>query len=163
MRVKDRRRHEFRRFAAGVAEHHALIAGALVFVARRVDSLRDVGRLAVDQAFDRRRAPMKVLLLVADLADRVARHLDQLFAGDCGGTADFSGEHHAIGRDQRLDTAASFRLGRQKSVDDRVGNAVANFVGMPLRHRFARKYVIAVGQRTVFPKSVKNWRVALWG
>ncbi len=99
---------------------------------------------------------MKVFLLVADLAYRVACHLDQVFIRDRGRTADFPGEHDAIGRDQGLDAATSLRLCRQKGVDDRVGNAVANFVRMPLRHRFARKHVIPVGQRTAFPKSVKN-------
>ena len=42
MRVKDRRRHQFRRLVAGIAEHHALVAGALVLVARGVDALRDI-------------------------------------------------------------------------------------------------------------------------
>src|ERR1700739_2598995 len=99
---------------------------------------------------------MKVLLLVADLAYRVACHLDQRFIRDRGRTADFTGEHHAVRCDQRLDAAAGLWLSGQESVDDRVGNAVANFVGMPLPHRFAREHVIPVGQRTAFPESVKK-------
>ena len=56
VRVIDRRRHQLGRLAAGIAEHHALVAGALVLVAGGVDALRDIRRLLVDQAFDRRRA-----------------------------------------------------------------------------------------------------------
>ena len=44
VRVLDGRRHELRRLVAGVAEHHALVAGAA-----RVDALADVGRLLVDR------------------------------------------------------------------------------------------------------------------
>jgi hypothetical protein len=44
-----------------------------------------------------------------------------------------------IGRDQRLDTAAGLRLGREKSVDDRIGNAVADLVGVTFRYGFARE------------------------
>ena len=80
VRVKDRRRHQLRRVAAGKAEHHALVAGALVLVARGIDALRDIARLVVDVAIDRRALPVEIVLLVADLADRPAGHLDQLFA-----------------------------------------------------------------------------------
>ena len=101
--------------------------------------------------------PMKIVLLVADLADRVARHLDQLLAGDRGRAADFAGEHHPIGGDQRLDAAARLRLGSEKGVDDRVGDAVANLVGMAFRHRFAGEHKIALGQGSLpFPKASKK-------
>ena len=53
VRVLDRRRHEFRGLAAGVAEHDALIARAFILVAGRVDALRDVGGLGVQQHLDR--------------------------------------------------------------------------------------------------------------
>ena len=48
MRVVDRERHQRGRFVAGVAEHQALVAGALieVIVGRLVDAALDVGRLA---------------------------------------------------------------------------------------------------------------------
>ena len=38
-----------------------------------VDALGDVGRLVVDVAIDRGLLPVEAVLLVADLADRVAR------------------------------------------------------------------------------------------
>ncbi len=48
--VVDRRRHQRVGLAAGVAEHHALVAGALVLVAGGVHALRDVGGLRVQMA-----------------------------------------------------------------------------------------------------------------
>ena len=54
--VVDRRRHQLGRLVAGVAEHDALVAGALVLVAGGIDALGDVGRLAVQVARRRRRS-----------------------------------------------------------------------------------------------------------
>ncbi len=144
--IKYRRRHQCRRLVAGKSEHHALVAGPFVLVAGGVDPLRDVGRLTVDVALDRRPLPMKILLLVADVADRLARHFDQLLAGDFGGPANLAGENHAIGRDQRLDTAARFGFGGEIGVDDRVGNTIADLVGMTFRHGLAGKNKITFGQ-----------------
>ena len=73
--VEDRRRHQLRRLAAGVAEHDALVAGALVLVAGGVDALRDVGGLGVEQNFDLAVLPVEALLLVADVADRRTRQV----------------------------------------------------------------------------------------
>ncbi len=162
MRVEDRGRHQIGRLTASISEHHPLVAGALVFVAGSVDPLRDIRRLAVDQTFDRGRLPMKILLFVADLANRLARHLDQPFAGDRSRAADFAGEHHAIGRNQRLDATPRLWFDSQKGVDDRVGNAVANLVGMALRHRLAGEHEIAVGQRTAFPKASRKTQRSEW-
>jgi hypothetical protein len=44
VRERDRRGHQLRRFVAGVAEHHTLVAGAAC-----VDALGDVARLLVDR------------------------------------------------------------------------------------------------------------------
>ena len=43
VRVMDRRRHQRLGLGAGVAEHDALVAGALILVAGAVHALRDVG------------------------------------------------------------------------------------------------------------------------
>ena len=153
VRIKDRRRHQFGGLGAGIAEHHALVAGALVLVAGGVDALGDIGRLVVDQAIDRRALPMKIVLLVADLADRLARHVDQQLRGDRGRAAGFAGEDDAVGRGQRFDAAARLRLGGEEGVDDRVGDAVANLVGVPFRHRLAGKNKIVLGQETISPQS----------
>ena len=72
MGVIERRRHQFGRLVAGIAEHDALVARAFVLVARGVDALRDIGRLGVQQDFDIGVAPMEPVLLVADILDRRA-------------------------------------------------------------------------------------------
>ncbi len=74
VRVVDRRRHQVRRLAAGIAEHDALVAGALfaLRVGGVVDALGDVGRLAVQQHVDLGGLPVEAALLVADGADRLA-------------------------------------------------------------------------------------------
>ncbi len=57
VRIIERRRHQLRRFAAGIAEHDALVARAFVLVAGGIDALRDIGRLRVQQNFELGSAP----------------------------------------------------------------------------------------------------------
>ena len=79
--IIERRRHQLRRLAAGVAEHDALVARALVLVARGVDALGDVGGLRVQQDFDLGVPPVEAVLLIADVLDRLrATVLDGLLA-----------------------------------------------------------------------------------
>src|SRR5580700_9050395 len=132
MSVVDRRRHQGRRVVARKAEHHPLVAGALVLVARGIDTLRDIGRLVVDEAVDRRVAPMEIVLLVADLADRLARDRDQLVAGDRRRSAGLAGEHDPVRRYQGLDATARLWIGGQVGADDGIRYAVANLVRMAL-------------------------------
>ena len=101
MRIVDRRRHEFRCLVASIAEHDALIAGALVLVSAGVDALGNVGRLGVQQYFDLRPFPMEARLLVADGANRLASGVDEGIFGE-GGAADFPGDDHPIGGRQGL-------------------------------------------------------------
>ena len=107
--VKDRRRHQLRRFLAGVAEHDALVAGALVLVAGAVDALRDVGRLLVQEHFDDGVLPVEAVLLVADVADRVARQALDHLRIDVLGAAHFAGNDDAVGRGERFAGDARLR------------------------------------------------------
>ena len=103
--VEDRRRHQVRRFVAGIAEHDALVAGAFFLVGarlQRVDALRDVGRLRMQQNLDIGGLPVKAVLLVADVLDRGAHHAFDLVVGDGFGSAGFSGDHHLVRGSQRL-------------------------------------------------------------
>ncbi len=43
VRIVERCRHEFRRLVTGIAEHDALIAGALVLLFAGIDTLRNIG------------------------------------------------------------------------------------------------------------------------
>ncbi len=148
MGVIERRRHQLRRLAAGVAEHDALVARALILVAGRVDALRDIGGLGVKQHLDVGLAPMEPFLLVADVFDRLTGGLDDLLVGDSG-TANFARNDHPVGRGERLAGDADLigvdaRLAAlaEEEIDDFVRNPVAHLVGVPLRHGFTGELVI---------------------
>ena len=99
--VIKRRRHEFGRFATRVAEHDALITRALVLVAGRVNALRDVGRLRVEQDFDLGVAPVEAGLLVADVPDRLTRRLHDRLVRQRW-PPHFAGDDHTIGGGEGL-------------------------------------------------------------
>ena len=83
--VEDRRRHQIRRLVGGVAEHDALVARALFLVGaglQRIDALRDVGGLRMQQDLDVAGVPVKAFLLVADVLDGVANDAFDLVVGD---------------------------------------------------------------------------------
>ena len=101
MRIVDRRRHQLGRFAAGIAEHNALVAGALVLVAGGIDARAMSTRLGMQQHLDIGVLPMKAILLVADRLDRLARRVFDRRERNRR-AADFAGDHHAIGRRQGL-------------------------------------------------------------
>ena len=93
VREHDGKGHELLRLAAGIAEHHALVARAdriIAFPARLhlgggVHAQRDIGRLPVDEGDDAALIIGKIARIVADLADDAARHLlivDVSAAGD---------------------------------------------------------------------------------
>ena len=148
VRVIDRRRHQFRRFDARIAEHDALVARALVLVAGRIDALRDIGRLRVQVHGDVRPLPMESGLLVADVLDRQARDVGHVIAGDRRGPARLPGDHDAVGGGERL--AGDADLARLPAVPRReleervhhlVGNPVADLVRMAFGYRLAGEQI----------------------
>ena len=151
VRVIDRRRHQLRRLAAGIAEHDALVAGALFLVAGLVDAHRDVGRLRVQQDLDHRILVVEAVLLVADVLDgRAGRGLDGGRVD--GGAAHLAGDDDAVGGGQRLAGDADLvgvepGLGafREEQVDHLVGDAVADLVGVPFGHGLAGEQVVLTG------------------
>ena len=85
VREHDRRRHQFRRLVARVAEHQALVARALLRVLlalglARVHTLRDVRRLAGENDIHEHLVRMEhvVVVHVADLANGLARDFDHV-------------------------------------------------------------------------------------
>ncbi len=140
--VEDRRRHQVRRFVGGVSEHDALIARAFFLVGarlQRVDALRDVGGLRMQQDFDVAGLPVEAFLLVADVLDGLAHHTFDLLVGDRFGTAGLTRDHHLVGGGQRFASRANgpgidagLRAFAEKQIDDLVGNPVANLVRVPL-------------------------------
>ena len=145
MGVKDRRRHQVRRLVAGVAEHDALIAGAFFLVGarlQRVDALRDVGGLRMQQDLNVGFRPVETVLLIADVLDRRAHHAFDLIEGDGRGAAGFAGDHHLVGGGERFACGpdgpridSRLRAFAEKQIDDLVGNPVADLVRMAFGNR----------------------------
>ena len=145
----QRRRHQDRGFAAGIAEHDALVARAFILVAAGVDALGDVRRLGMQQDFDLRLLPVKAFLLVADILDRGARHGFDFLGADRFGAAGFARDDDAIGGGHGFAGGADIPgahafLGAfaEEQIHDFVGNAVADLVGMAFRNAFRGEEII---------------------
>ncbi len=140
VRPLQRRRSQFGGFAGGVTEHDALVAGAFVLVAARVDTHGDVRRLGVQVAGIVRRLPVEALLRIADILDRAAdlvfQAVDNVADLVVAGAA-FTGQDDAIGRHHRF--AGHTRLGirPQEGIDHNVGNTVGDLVRMAFGNAFA--------------------------
>ena len=129
VRQRDRQRHELGGVVAGVAEHQALVAGALAVelvvlglagarLVRVVDALGDVGRLRADRDRDAAGRAVEALLgrVVADLEDVVAH--DRGDVGVAGG-GDLTGDVDLAGGDQGLDGDPAARVLLEQRVEDR--------------------------------------------
>ena len=143
----DRRRHQRVGLGAGIAEHDALVARALVLVAGGVDADRDVGRLLVDEDLDVRGLPVESVLLVADVPHRIPGDVLDRGVIDVVRSAHLARDDDAVGRAERLHRHARLRVGRQEGVDDGVGNPVADLVRMTFRHGFAGEDIVPLGHQ----------------
>jgi len=141
---RDRQRHELRRLARRVAEHHPLVARAgeveLIVVGgidpsleSTLHALRDVGRLFVDGVDDRAGVgrEAEVGVRVADPPDRLPRDLGNV---DVGLRRDLARDDDQPRVDQRLTRDAPLRVVREHRVQDAVRDLVGDLVRMPLRH-----------------------------
>ena len=134
----DRQGHERVGFVGGVAEHQALVAGALfaVVVLGLIDAAGDVGGLAVNRGENAAALVVEAdfRMNVADLFNRVARHL--------GGVnvrlgRHLTGEHNLPRGDQRFASHAGvFVLGKD-GVQDGVADLVGHLIGMTHGDGFA--------------------------
>ena len=127
--VRDRHRHQLRSFRAGVAEHHALVAGALLAVEALVagNAHVNVGRLLVDAGHDGAgfSVEAKFRIVVADPSHSVPGDLLEIergFGGDLAGNDNESGGGHNF-----AGYAARFIL-TQRFVQNGVRDLVADFV-----------------------------------
>ena len=166
--VMQRRRHQHRGFAAGIAEHDALVARAFILVAAGVDALGDVRRLGVQQDFHLRRLPVKAVLLVADILDGGARHRFDFLRADRFGATGLARDDHAVGGGQGLAGGADVPgahafLGAfaEEQIHHFVGNAVTDLVGMAFRNAFRGEEIIRPRHGDVLkkPKRAPLYRV----
>jgi hypothetical protein len=140
VRVLDRRRHQHIGFVGGVAEHQALVAGALVFRFGAVDALVDVRRLRADQVQHAagRAVEVDVRTVVADAVDHAA---DDAFVIDPGGGGDLAGHDGDAGLHQRFAGHARVFILRDDGVEDGVRHLVGDLVRMAFGNGFGREQV----------------------
>ena len=139
--------HQLRRLIRGVAEHHALIAGAqLKFPAffgfqRVVHPEGDIRALAVDAHVypaGIRRKPER-LLRVADLPDLIPRDALEIRLRR---RRDLSHDQEIIGGSAAFARHARIRILLYDRIQNSVRNLIANLVGMPFRDAFACKKLL---------------------
>ena len=101
----------------------------------RVDALRDVGRLLRHQHVHEHlvRVEHVVVVDVADLADALARDLDEV---ELGLGRDLAADDHDVRLDVGFAGDAAELVLREAGVEDGVGNRVGDFVGMTFADGF---------------------------
>ncbi len=142
VRERDGQRHQFRRLVAGVAEHHALVAGAEAVVRVRravlgfiglVDALGDVRRLDVD---GRQHAAGGAVESVIRLVVPDPVHDLACDGGDVHIAARGNLAHHVnhAGRRGHFAGHVRVRILREDGVQHGVGDLVADFVRVSFGH-----------------------------
>ena len=151
MGVHDGGRHILGCLCAGIAEYHALVAGAdevigIAAVAAVLDGVvdahGDIGRLLVDGGHDGAGLIVKAIggVGIADIADGLSYD-----AGDVDiavGRHLAHDEDHA-GRGDRLACNTAVAVKMDDGVEDSVGDLVADLIGMSLCHAFRCKKLAA--------------------
>ena len=113
---------------------------------RRVDALRDVGRLLVERHVDGAGVGVEAVLRarVADLAHDAAHDLRHV---ERRRRRDLAGDEHEPGRDQRLARHAAHRVVGQDRIEHRVGDLVGDLVGVALGHGLRGEHHVARHRR----------------
>jgi len=139
----DRQRHELLGFPAGVAEHQALVAGALIVLAGFIDALGDVGRLFMNRRDDAARFIIESVfrLGVSDLLDGIAHDFLEIAVAEGG---DFPGDEDESRRGQRLAGDAAPRILPQQVVQHGVRDLIANFIRVTFGHRLGSEKIFSV-------------------
>ena len=142
----DSQRHQFRRLVAGVAEHHALVAGAVVQLALAlglglvapVHAQRDVAGLLVDVGDDGAGVAVKAVLgaVVADVQHHLTGDLGDIHIAVGG---DLTHDVDQAGGGAGLAGHAAIGVLLKDRVQHRVGDLVADLIGMPLGNGFRSK------------------------
>ena len=129
VRQSDSQRNQQRSLVAGIAEHHPLVACALVVGIGALHTAVDVVALLMDgrEHAARFRVKLVVGVVVADLLDHLAGGAVEV---DIGVGFHLSGDNHLTGCDKSLTCHFRLRVGGKKLVEDSVGNLIGDFVGM---------------------------------
>ena len=147
VREHDRRRHEFRRLAAGEAEHEALVARALLglllaFGGDGIDALPDVRALRGQEVGDEDAVGMEDVAVV-DVADAADRRTHDFVVVEAGFRRDFAGDDHDVALDERFAGDPALPVLREARIEDGVGDRVRHLVRVTFADRFRREDVFA--------------------
>jgi hypothetical protein len=139
--------HKFWGFAAGEAEHESLIARALLggFLARNaagIDPLGDIGALASEGVHDVDAVGVKNVFWVG-IADGADGGADDGIVVQFGAGGDFSCDDDEIGFYEGFAGDATVRVLGEAGIEHRIGDSVADFVGMAFADRLRRKDKVA--------------------
>jgi hypothetical protein len=140
---RDGRGHQLGRLVGGIAKHHALVA-----CAAGVDTLRDVGGLAIDGRDDSAGVGVEALegIVITDLVDRVA---DEGLEVDVGLGGDLTGDDDEAGAGESLAGDAAVGIFGQAGVEDSVGDLVGDLVGMTFGHGLTgEEETVGVGRQS---------------
>ena len=130
----DRCRHQFRRLIGRKTEHDTLIAGTFVLVALRIDTLRDMRGLFVQQVGNLTGRMVEFVLLVPDILDTGPRNV--LDAAHVFGQfrlvrqTNLTADHNAVGGGKGFRSDAGLWLFGQKRIKNGVRNPVTDLVWM---------------------------------
>ncbi len=151
VRERDGGRHQHVGLVGRVAEHQALVAGALLALVLAVHALGDVGGLLADDVEHAaaRAVEAHVGGVVADVEHGLAH---QRFHVDPGAGGDLAGHDHHTGLDQRLAGDAPARVGRQDRIEHGIGDLVGDLVRVAFGNRFG-------GERETLAHDVKSLQV----
>ena len=153
MRERDGQRHKLARFVAGVAEHHALVSGAvgeivalaaLLALERLVDAHCDIGGLLVDGREHRAGLAVKAELraVVADVAHNVAHDLRDI---DVAARGDLAHDENKAGRGSALARNVAVGVLFENGVEHRVGDLIADLIGMAFGDAFGCEEIVCHG------------------
>ena len=142
----DSHRHELRGLVAGVAEHHALVAGAVIQLGlagflglqRLVHAQSDIAGLLVDVGNNTAGIAVKAVLgaVITDIPDNFPGDLGNIHVAAGG---DLAHDVYQAGGSGGLAGHASVGVLGQNGVQHRVRDLVADLVGVALGHGFRGK------------------------
>ena len=141
MREVECERHQVGRFVNGIAEHHALVAGALLLGSGANHALIDVAALLVNGREHTARCSVELILslVIANAINHSAGHVHEV---DVSLRAHLASNHNLTGCNQCFDSHLRLAVVGEQFVEHSVGNLVSHFVGMTFRHRFGCKQII---------------------
>jgi hypothetical protein len=135
VRVVDRRRHQHLGLVARVAEHQALVAGALLLVLALVHAHGDIPGLLADGVEHGAGGAVEadVRAGVADIRDHVAHDFLEV---DIGAGRHLAGNDDHAGLDHGFHGDAGLPVVLQDVVEDGIGDLVGHLVRVSLGHGF---------------------------